>query len=42
MFSDILHEVSYFPTAVSYARKMLMKLTPGPNVIKLFAAVIYE
>jgi hypothetical protein len=25
-----------------YAQKYYMRLTPGPNVIKLFTAIIYE
>jgi hypothetical protein len=29
-------------TAVSYAQKMFMKVTPGPDVIKHFTAVSYE
>jgi hypothetical protein len=32
--------LAYFVTAVSYARKMCMKLTPVVNVIKLFTVVI--
>ncbi len=46
-----LHEVrmhcfrnalTFFTTAVSYMRKMLMKSTPGIKVIKLFKDVIYK
>jgi hypothetical protein len=28
--------LAYFDTVVSYAHKMFIKPTPGPNVIKLF------
>jgi hypothetical protein len=34
--------IAYFDTAVSYARRKFMKLTPGASVIKLFTSVIYE
>jgi hypothetical protein len=34
--------LAYFVTDVSYARKMLMKSTPGVSVIKLITAVIYK
>ncbi len=36
------NELTYFVTAVSYALKMLIKLMPGANIIKLFTAVSYE
>ncbi len=38
-FNDAL---VYFVTAVSYERKMFVKLTPGANIIKHFTAVSYE
>jgi hypothetical protein len=34
--------LSYFDTAVSYACRLFMKLTPGANVIKLFTSIIHE
>ncbi len=34
--------LTYFAIAVSYGRKMLMKLPPGTDVIKLFTAISYE
>ncbi len=37
-----METATYFATAVSYDRKMLMKSTTGTNVIKHFKAVIYK
>ncbi len=34
--------LAYFPTTISYPYKMFLKLTPEPNVVKLFTVVIYE
>ncbi len=34
--------LAYFSVTVIYTRKMLMKLIPGANGIKLFLSVIYE
>jgi hypothetical protein len=34
--------LTYFAMAVIYGRKMLMKLPPGTDVIKLFRAISYE
>jgi hypothetical protein len=35
------NELAYFAIAVSYGRKMLMKLSPGTDVTKLFTAISY-
>ncbi len=37
-----LATAAYVTAIVTYGRKMLIKLTPGANVIKLFTAVSYE
>jgi hypothetical protein len=47
--STVIRWMQYFQNAlaysamdVSYARKMLMKLSPGVRGIKLFTAAIYD
>jgi hypothetical protein len=37
-----LNSLAYFAIVVSYVPKMIIKLTPGANVIKLFKAVSFD